>query len=259
MPPPACDLRGVKPHPRMASLFAVAIALVATKASADVVMSPPTDCPDGETGITSHAGPQCVKVAPTDCPRGWRGQLGGNCALSPCVDDKACQAGEACVEHVVCLQPFEDPFYDYGEDEREEHGLAEPPAWDVLRSPALLAGPMPAKKPRSKPIIRYNAVNLCAPEVACAAPNTCQPEKLCVPKGTRALAYRGANTEPMRVARKTETPLTAGGAQSTEVAAPVSSPRGGCAGCAAAPAPERWWALGAAVGAALVIARRRRR
>lgn len=223
-------------------------------------MPPPEDCPRGEVGVTSHGGPQCVKVAPTDCPTGWRGQLGGTCSLAPCDNDQGCQAGEACVEHSVCLQPFEDPFYDYGEDEREEHGELEPPASDVLRSPGLLAGPMAPKKLRPKPIIRYDAVNLCSRDVACAAPGTCQREKICVPRGSRALAHRGTNANRARVARKTETPLTVSGAEPTELAAAVVSPGGtGCAGCRAAPAPDRPWALAAALGVMIAMARRRRR
>jgi MYXO-CTERM domain-containing protein len=238
-------------------LFA-APALSASPAAADVVMSPPDDCPRGEVGVTSHGGPRCVKEAPTDCPVGWRGMLGGTCSLTPCENDQGCQAGEACVEHSVCLQPFEDSFYDYGEDEREEHGELEPPAWDVLRAPGLLAGPMAPKKPRDKPITRYNAANLCSREVACAAPGTCQPEKLCVPRGSRALAYRGTNSSAVRVARKTATPLTSSGAEPTEQPAALS-PKSGCAGCRTAPAPDEPWALALALGVGVALMRRRRR
>jgi MYXO-CTERM domain-containing protein len=246
-------------YSRMASLCAFTLALLAAPVSADVVMPPPTDCPDGETGVTSHGGPRCMKVAPTDCPNGWRGQLGGHCSLAPCRDDTTCQQGEECVEHAVCLQPFEDWFYDYGEEESEKHGLLPPPASDLLRSPGLLAGPMAPRTKREKPIVRYDAVNLCTREIACVASGTCQPEKLCVPRGTRALAYRGTNIGPARVARKTDTPLTVSSAEPTEAPAALSPGKNGCAGCATAPAPDRSWALGAVAGVVIAVARRRRR
>lgn len=260
-----CDPRAVSLYRRIADVLAITLALASAPAhvTADVVMPPPTNCPDGEVGVTGHGGPSCVAVAPTDCPAGWRGQLGGNCSLTPCAADENCPAGEACVEHAVCLQPFEDEYYDYGEDEREEHGLLEPHPSDLLRSPGLLAGPMMPKKKRPRPIIRYTTVNLCADGITCQAPGTCQPEKLCVPRGSRALAYRGKNIQPARVARKTDTPLTTNGAGPTEMpAAIVSTSRPGtkgCAGCATTPAPDRTYALAAAATAIIAIARRRRR
>lgn len=177
--------------------------------------------------------------------------------LTPCESDQSCGEGNACVEHSVCLQPYEDRYYDYGEDEREEHGELEPPAADVLRSPGLLAGPMMPKKERAKPIFRYNAVNLCSREVACRAPGTCQPEKICVPKGSRALAYRGENVEPARVSRKTQTALTQSGSEPNEQPAAVRA--GGCAGCSVADNKSGGWALAAAVGAALSWLVRKRR
>src|SRR5262249_48242464 len=152
---------------------------------------------------------------------GWRGVRGGSCMLTPCESDGNCPEGQACVEHSVCLEPFPDEFYDYGEEEREKHGLLEPIDGEgsLLRSPGLLAGPMMPKTKRPKPIIRYNAINVCSREVACTAPATCQKEKLCVPKGGRALAYRGRNVNGARVARKTETPLTTSAAEASEAAA----------------------------------------
>lgn len=252
------------PSPRLARLlvaFTLASpALFARTASADVVMPPPTDCPRGQVGVTSHSGPQCMLKAPTDCPNGWHGQLGGACALRPCQNDASCQDGEVCVEHAVCLHPFEDGFYDYGEEEKEkqEHGLLDLPEPQIpmLQSPALLAGPPMPRNPRAKPIIRYDAVNVCSPEVPCAAPNTCQPEKICVPKGSRALAYRGTNVSGMRVARKTATPLTTSNVEPKETVAPERPRRaGGCAGCAVAE-EERGYAWIGALAAIALAARR---
>jgi hypothetical protein len=241
----------------------LAAVAVSRAARADVVMPPPTDCPRGQTGETSHAGPRCVPVAPKDCPPGWRGILGGTCMLAPCIDDKGCQEGEACVAHSVCLQPFVDELYDYGEEEREKQGMndfIEPGEDALLRSPGLLAGPPMPKTKRPKPITRYNAINVCSAEVACAAPAVCQTEKLCVPRGSRALAYRGSNISPARVARKTDTPITTSDAPATEASAPFPPPGRGCAGCtAASSAPELPCAIGAAAAAGIAVMRRRRR
>jgi hypothetical protein len=152
--------------------------------------------------------------------------------LKPCVTDGQCQPSEACIDHSVCLIPSEDPYYDYNE---------QPPAGAAGETGALpenyprelLGGPLPPKVKRKTPIIRYEAVNLCAPSVQCAAPRTCQTEKLCAPKGKRAVAYLGTNISPIRVARQTDTPLTQSESGPTEVAAPAVA-RGGCAACAVA-------------------------
>ena len=207
---PVCEARPVATRTPTSAAFAFALAALAapSTAPADVVVPPPTNCPRGEVGVASHDGPRCVKAAPKDCPTGWRGTLGGTCMLAPCASDASCRAGEACLEHAVCLAPFAEDFYDYGEEERDEHGTLEPIEGSLLRSPGLLAGPIMPRTKRPKPVIRYNATNVCSREVACGAPATCQKEKLCVPKGRRALAYRGNNAAPARVARKTETPLT---------------------------------------------------
>ena len=150
--------------------------------------------------------------------------------LRPCTKDEDCTSGEACVDHAVCLEPFEDEYYDYNED--EQHGRSEP--LRVLDSPDLLAGPPLPKRRRPTPIVRYDAVNLCSKEIACAAPRTCQTEKLCVRPGTRAVAYKGTNVSPARVARKTATPLTTSGATPTEATSPKVTvpPKRGCSGCA---------------------------
>jgi MYXO-CTERM domain-containing protein len=212
---------------RWARAAAAALALAAPAiARADAVPPPPTDCPSGSEGRTSHSGPECVKLPPTNCPQGWQGVWGGNCALSPCASDADCQKGEACVEHLTCLEPFLDPFYEYGDPD------------DPLP-------PVPPRRERGRrpaPIIRYRAVNLCSAEVPCKAPRTCLPEKLCVPKGTRGLAYRGSNISPWRVARMGAVPA-APAASAPEGSAPPEPPRPlegtapGCAGCTVGDAP----------------------
>lgn len=179
--------------------------------------------------------------------------------LMPCATDAECPADHACVEHLACLQPFSDATYDPGEEEREQRGAGLPP-------PALLAEPPPWRKPRPTPITRYDAVNLCSAEVACAAPRACQPEKLCAPRGARALAYRGDNVTPARVARKTPAKSAVAPAPSASAPSPNEAPRplestaptrGGCAGCAQAGGASAG-GLGA-LGAALALLWRRRR
>ncbi len=239
-----------------ALLVAASLVALPRPAHADAVPPAPTDCPRGQVGVTSHGGPECVLKAPTDCPKGWRGLLGGKCALSPCETDAQCQEGEVCTAHAVCLEAYKDDEYGYGED--EEHGEAEPRA--LLTSPDLLAGPPMPRRKRATPIYRYLAVNLCSADVACVAPRTCQTEKLCVPKGARAVAYRGANATPMTVARKSAVMLTSGSADASEATAPPPVKRG-CAGCAATGGRELPRAgLGAlALLAAVLVARRRGR
>ena len=261
---------------RAAMVGALAL-VVPASARADVVQPPPTFCPPGTVGETSHRGPECVKVAPKNCPRGWHGVLGGTCALSPCATDASCQAGEECVEHLACLEAYQDDYYDYG----EETGTRE----EKMPSPDLLAAPPPARQQRPAPVTRYNAVNLCSDEVACLAPRMCMPEKLCVPKGTRGLAYRGSNVTPVRVARKdsvhaapassavpstsapdpagdagaidagsAERPRPSGDGRPLEGTAPIS---GGCAGCAVGDASVPMTGMGLLALAALLWARRR--
>lgn len=273
------------PLARWVRVALAALALVApASARADAVPPPPTFCPPGTQAETSHRGPECVKVAPKNCPRGWHGVLGGTCSLTPCTQDDGCQPGEACVEHLACLESFVDEFYDYTDDPNE--GRVQP---KLPRD--LLAGPPPQPRRRPSPVTRFNAVNLCSPEVPCAAPRECLPEKICVPKGTRGLAYRGANITPARVARKIRMPAAL--ASATPSSAPPSTPdasasppqvaaaassatfatpppgtarplegtapiSGGCAGCATSDASVPLSGLGL-LGLAMILATRRRR
>lgn len=267
-----------------AALLALALVAPAT-ARADVVQPPPRFCPPGTEGTTSHSGPQCTKSPPRNCPRGWHGILGGTCMLSPCSADSECPDGNECVEHLTCLEPYEDDYYDWNEEETEPQGAVKP-------SPEFLAGPPPQRRRRSKPVTRYNAVNLCSAEVACNAPRSCMPEKLCVPKGTRALAYKGSNINPARVRRMVSAPAVVASSTAPPVAsspppsagapdagtidagaadpgaagrpqnegrplegtAPIS---GGCAGCAVGEAPVSMAGIGLLALAALLWKRRR--
>src|SRR5262249_15741459 len=134
-------LRG--PMKRLA-FAAIAALLYAVPASADVVMPPPK-CPRGQVGVTSHGGPRCEIEPPKACPTRWDGALGGTCILTPCTTDADCSEGLGCVEHSVCLEPEQDEYYDYGEEEEEkkQHGeLDAPSPLRMLQSPALLAGPI---------------------------------------------------------------------------------------------------------------------
>jgi MYXO-CTERM domain-containing protein len=265
-----------------AGLFALVFAAPAS-ARADAVPPPPSFCPPGTQAVTSHHGPECVKVAPKNCPRGWHGVFGGTCSLQPCVDDSGCQPGEACVEHLACLASFVDDLYDSSDDPSEE-GRAEP-----RPPPDLLAGPPLPRRPRRSPVTRFDAVNLCSAEVPCGAPRQCLPEKICVPRGTRGLAYAGTNITPARVARKTEirpapdpaspssAPAPSATAPPAQVGATASAPipavppsrdarplegtapiSGGCAGCATTDASVPLSGLGILGLAAILAARRRR-
>jgi len=64
--------------------------LVSGAARADVVESPPENCPDGATGATCHGGPHCVPDI--------------------CVTNGDCVAGEVCVPTSLCTLPFDCGF-----------------------------------------------------------------------------------------------------------------------------------------------------
>src|SRR4051794_16795817 len=60
---------------------------------ADAVPMIPPDCPPGTHGVTSHAGPGCVR---DDCPPGSIGMV---CVGGPCCMVRRCEdAGAACHE-----------------------------------------------------------------------------------------------------------------------------------------------------------------
>ena len=274
-------------RPRAASLvlaaasLAVALGTAPEPARADAVMPPPANCPPGHVGVTSHGGPQCVAVAPKNCPPAWHGLLGGTCTLTPCGDDSGCASGETCTEQSVCLEPFQDSYYEWNEVPTMSRG----PGGNWLGAPP------PAKRPRPYPITRYDAVNVCAPDFKCDAPRACQPEKICVPKGKHAAVFRGTNLTPARVARITDPGPPGGPAPSASApppdasAAPAPAPtptppapsasdmpspvtlpaapppsQGGCAGCSATSASTKSLAVVGllAAGAAVIVARRRR-
>ena len=71
----------------------LALALLATPASADVVQSPPDDCPSGAMGRTNHYGPHC---APDVCdPAAEEACTTGSYPPRP--------AGRACREAAFCV------------------------------------------------------------------------------------------------------------------------------------------------------------
>lgn len=276
----------------LASLIAVSTVFTSAPARADAVPPAPS-CPSGMTGVTSHRGPQCMENAPKNCPNGWSGVLGGKCVLRPCESDASCEQGSTCVEHSVCLEPQVDEFYEYNEEPQhlKDSSPPRPVPGSLLGSAGLFAGPMRPKVRRPKPITRYQAVNLCARDVACGLPSTCQPEKLCVPKGTRAVAYKGTNIQSSRVKRTSEVAIVASKSAPSEssavaqdkpievspVASGVASPsatssattpgvstvpsneKRGCAACASTTSctSEPW--VASAFGLAWLVARRRRR
>ena len=69
-----------------AVLFTSASLLVASVAAADVVMPPPSTCPEGSQGATCHGGPHCVP--------------------SKCASDAECKSGEVCQDRQLCVNPI---------------------------------------------------------------------------------------------------------------------------------------------------------
>lgn len=64
-------------------LTVASMALVARSARADAVEPPPTNCPDGTVGGSSHSGPYC--------------------ALDSCSTDTDCASGEVCQPTSLCI------------------------------------------------------------------------------------------------------------------------------------------------------------
>jgi hypothetical protein len=89
---------------RMRSLvLLLVVALRASSARADAVPPPPTDCPPGKVGTTSHGGAHCVDAPPKNCPPGWRGVAGGNCMVAVCGADNQCDPGQVCRDQSLCM------------------------------------------------------------------------------------------------------------------------------------------------------------
>ncbi|HJK95212.1 MAG TPA: hypothetical protein RMH85_23225 [Polyangiaceae bacterium LLY-WYZ-15_(1-7)] len=112
----------------------LALALLATPASADVVQSPPDDCPSGAIGRTNHYGPHCAPdvcdpAAEEACTTGsypprpagracreaafcvttrtvehWRGNTTIRRFIGPCGADGSCAEGE-CERAHYCVDP----------------------------------------------------------------------------------------------------------------------------------------------------------
>jgi hypothetical protein len=153
---------------RLAAAVFATVTLGATVARADAVPPPPEDCKPGTVGVTDHAGPRCELDAPKNCPPGWRGVVGGDCAVALCdPQGSACEDGQRCVPQSVCHEPRER-WIDYG------------------RGPAP-RGPELAGPPRQldEPVTDWLPVGLCSEQRTCDSPSECRPAHVCVPPGAR--------------------------------------------------------------------------
>lgn len=255
---------------------------VAPDARADVVMSPPKNCPSGQTGVTSHAGPQCVANAPTNCPVGWKGILGGHCVLDVCDPggEPTCASGAECKPQDLC---GEERLVTWG------WGAAPPPPHRGNE----LAGPARKFDP---PRHDFHYDDVCSAGTGrCAAGRTCFQTGVCLPRSVARAASKPANGTDIRgytpKNAKTSSPdagdegdagrfakpppsatptavtpvePTGQGGADVDGAAPVvdveprgrsGPPRGGCTGCSGQPVGM----LGGSLAVGLVLARMRKK
>lgn len=86
----------------MRSLLVVALVFVSEVARADA-LPPEEPCPPGRTWVNSHTGGGCQLLAPKNCALGWRGQVGGTCAVDEawggqCREDYEVRPATLCIE-----------------------------------------------------------------------------------------------------------------------------------------------------------------
>jgi hypothetical protein len=165
-------------------VLGVSVAAWPQPAGADAVPPAPESCPAGYIPVTSHAGPQCVLKPPASCPPGWRGILGGLCAVHVCQTDANCTGRDdlRCKPAKVCIHEYLQEW-GWGASlpaTRDDRSLfAEPPRH--------FSPPRKVQKP----------VDVCADDPACPAESTCQQSKVCLPAGVdRPGRYQPPKLQP---------------------------------------------------------------
>jgi hypothetical protein len=164
--------------PRLALLFLASVLLSPLRATADAVPPPPSKCPRGKIGITSHRGPECVEPPPKNCPPGWRPEIRGLCRLEMCEKDDECEDGKQCREADLCMFEYlqewgygrNDTVPDAGPDARPD---AAP------RNRPLFAGPPMRFDPPRRVVV---AVDVCGNGRSCGESAQCKKSKVCLPK-----------------------------------------------------------------------------
>jgi hypothetical protein len=146
-------------------------ALLPGLARADVVPDPPTDCPPGQVGVTSHHGAKCTPAAPKDCPPGYYGEVGGHCVPFVCARDDRC--AELAPELVS--RGWLASRYAARDWECRTVDLCFQP-YDVPAGPSWGESPVPA--------IEWIAVGICQRSGDCASPGECRPDGVCLVRGT---------------------------------------------------------------------------
>lgn len=235
------------------SMVALGLWLSAHTALADAVPAPPDDCPKGQVGITSHAGPACVLEAPKDCAPGYRGEVGGNCVLAACSTDQECSAGSRCVQVDACQELRRLNWSGWGWEARRARAAA----GNVLAGPPMPAPPGDAPEAWVK-------LRICGQDGACNAPAECRPMGLCYP--TSAIGKTKAKVVPAGpVAEKLpdgvyERSLIAPDQKREPENQGVPNSDGSCRkGCAVAASPAaRCWLVLPALALAFAARRRRR-
>ncbi len=92
--------------PRLAASGALVstclVLVLSTRARADA-LPPPEDCPSGKVWVNGHAG-GCADEAPTNCAPGWRGVIGGLCAVAVAPEGGQCPAPAVAKPATICLE-----------------------------------------------------------------------------------------------------------------------------------------------------------
>jgi hypothetical protein len=209
---------------------AFGLSAAAGTARADAVPPPPDSCPKGHVGITDHGGPRCVLEAPKNCPPGYRGVLGGKCALATCSSDDQCEAGRRCLQIETCQEFRELRWTGWG--------------WSAQRMAPrdnLLAEP-PSPQPDGPPKKAWVQLHICGQDGPCNTPAECRPASLCYPPDAigKTQAKVAAQPQPVSSGEAGASPTedTPGETYVDESASPVTAAApesgGGCRkGCSA--------------------------
>jgi hypothetical protein len=160
-------------------------------ATADAVASPPKNCPKGTVPITDQGGPRCAKAPPENCPNGFRGQIGGTCAVATCHAPGHCKETQRCVPAAVCVRP-QQRWYEFRSEHRGSWFGAPPRKLD-------------------KPVTDWIPAGLCDGQTPCTAPSECR---------TRDICWSGSGSPPTLETNTNEGPVSSG-APTAEAAAPI--------------------------------------
>ena len=210
-------------------------------AQADVVRSPPKDCPEGYTPKTGHGGPYCQPPMPTTCPKEHIPRLNRSLAYCEPPPEKACPTGSS-----YRSRSATDTFCVAGRDCTE----SECPSGATCKESSLCS-----KLIAQRRSVRWEVKGECKSDKDCSDGYKCETKKRCDFANKRvASSPEAAKPHILPSATpattKPSTPGSAAPASSTDTPKPSST------GCATSPVPSRHAAVGWLV---ILLAAARRR